>query len=240
MGSPMGADRLAQVHAWVAARAGDLGEPVAIGLLCETAVTRLGVSGTTVTMGTGRGWPETRCSTDMLGERLADLHLTVGEGPNADASRAGGPVLVADLDSPESQRRWPLFAPLAVEAGARALFAFPLVIGAIRAGMLTVHRTDRGPLDETALPTALAFARMALGLVLDEQTGRLDGDGALPLHNPHLHQATGMISAQLDVGVDEAFARLRGRAFATQRSLADLAADVVARRVRFVPDPETT
>ncbi|WNV84778.1 GAF and ANTAR domain-containing protein [Umezawaea sp. Da 62-37] len=239
-GRPNGADRLAQVHAWAAARAGDLGVPVTVRLLCDTAVSRLGVSGATVTMGITRGLPEMRCSTDMLGEHLAELQVTVGEGPSTDSWRAGGPVLAADLDSPEAQRRWPLFTPLAVEAGARALFAFPLVVGAIRGGMLTFHRVESGPLDQTALRNALAFARMALGLVLAEQAGLRDADDALPLHNPQLHQATGMVSAQLRVGVDEAFVRLRGHAFATGRPLAELAADVVARRVLFAPDQEAT
>jgi ANTAR domain-containing protein len=239
-GTPNGVDRLALVHAWIAERAGDLGVPVTVRLLCDTAVSRLGVSGATVTMGITRGWPETRCSTDMLGERLAELQVTVGEGPAMDAWRMGGPVLVADLDAPDGQRRWPLFAPLAVDAGARGLFAFPLVVGAIQGGMLTFHRAGTGSLDPTALLNALAFARMALGLVLAEQAGLRDADDALPLHNPQLHQATGMISAQLRVGVDEAFVRLRGRAFATQRPLAELAADVVARRVSFAPDQEAT
>jgi AmiR/NasT family two-component response regulator len=44
-----------------------------------------------------------------------------------------------------------------------------------------------------------------------------------------------MISAQLDVGIEDAFARLRARAFANQRPLAELAAEVVARRLRFDP-----
>ena len=58
------------------------------------------------------------------------------------------------------------------------------------------------------------------------------GDGQ-SLHSPQVHQATGMISVQLDLGMQDAFARLRGRAFADRRSLAEVAADVVARRLRF-------
>ena len=49
---------------------------------------------------------------------------------------------------------------------------------------------------------------------------------------PELRAATGMISVQLDVSMDDAFVRLRATAFAEQRPLAELAADVVARRVR--------
>jgi hypothetical protein len=244
VGHPKGAGRLAQVQAWVAERAASHGVPVSVRVLCETAVSRLGVGGATLTMGTSRGWSETRCSVDVLGERLAELQITVGEGPCEDSWRTGGPVLASDLDSPSGQRRWPAFAPLAVEAGARALFALPLCVGAIRGGMLALHRAEAGPLEPETLWNALAFARMALGLLLDEQAGLAESSqdpaDSMPLHNPQVHQATGMIAAQLDVGVEEAFARLRGRAFATQRSLAELAADVVARRARFDPAEEST
>ncbi|HYS41343.1 MAG TPA: ANTAR domain-containing protein, partial [Pseudonocardiaceae bacterium] len=58
-------------------------------------------------------------------------------------------------------------------------------------------------------------------------------DGELPLHAPQVHQATGMIAMQLDLTMEDAFVRLRAMAFAGQRPLAELAADVVARRVRF-------
>lgn len=209
-------------------------------LLCETAVVRLGVSGVAVTMDNAAGWPETRHSTDTLSARLVELQLTVGEGPCADASQTGGPVLVADLDSPAIQRRWPLFAPLAVEAGARALFAFPLCVGTIRVGILMLHHVEAKQLELAMLADSMAFAALVLRLLLDEQAGLPTTDGGLPLHNPQVHQATGMISAQLNVGMADAFARLRARAFADQRPLTELAVDVVARRLRFDPPGEVT
>jgi hypothetical protein len=42
-----------------------------------------------------------------------------------------------------------------------------------------------------------------------------------------------MISMQLGAGLAEALARLRARAYAQDRSVAQVADDVVARRVRF-------
>ncbi|MFJ4819605.1 ANTAR domain-containing protein [Streptomyces sp. NPDC088801] len=47
-----------------------------------------------------------------------------------------------------------------------------------------------------------------------------------------------MLTAQLGVGIEEAFVRLRAHAYAQGRRLADVAADVVARRLRFSPDAE--
>ncbi|WP_425315361.1 ANTAR domain-containing protein [Streptomyces viridochromogenes] len=48
----------------------------------------------------------------------------------------------------------------------------------------------------------------------------------------------GVLTVQLGVGVDEAFVRLRAYAYVQGRRLADVAADVVARRLRFSPDTE--
>ena len=47
-----------------------------------------------------------------------------------------------------------------------------------------------------------------------------------------------MVQVQLGVSTNEAFVRLRARAFATNRSLVDLAGDVVARRIRFSTEDE--
>jgi light-regulated signal transduction histidine kinase (bacteriophytochrome) len=51
-----------------------------------------------------------------------------------------------------------------------------------------------------------------------------------------VHQAAGMVAAQLDESVAQALVRLRARAFGNELALDDLAADVVARRLRFDGD----
>ena len=57
-----------------------------------------------------------------------------------------------------------------------------------------------------------------------------------PAHWAEVHQATGMVSAQLEVPIDEAFVRLRAHAFADGRSLRDVARDVVSRRLTLEAD----
>ena len=54
-----------------------------------------------------------------------------------------------------------------------------------------------------------------------------------PAHWAEIHQATGMLSAQLAVPLDEAFVRLRSHAFADGRSLREVADDVLARRLQL-------
>jgi len=46
-----------------------------------------------------------------------------------------------------------------------------------------------------------------------------------------------MLTVQLGVTAAEAYARLRAYAYAQDRRLADVAGDIVARRLRLHPDP---
>ena len=107
--------------------------------------------------------------TDEVSRQLAELQLTLGEGPLFDASVSGGPVLASDLTDGESGARWPAFAPAASQAGAAAVFAFPLVVGAIRAGVLGLYRDRPGSLSDFQLGDALTFADTATMLLLDAQ-----------------------------------------------------------------------
>ncbi|WP_234343241.1 ANTAR domain-containing protein [Streptomyces fulvoviolaceus] len=103
-------------------------------------------------------------------------------------------------------------------------------------------------LDAGELADALAFADLATLLLLDariEQTGA-PVDGALADrgfedlggYRAEIDQATGILSIQLGVGIDEAFVRLRAHAYTQGCRLADVAADVVAHRLRSSPDTE--
>ena len=53
-----------------------------------------------------------------------------------------------------------------------------------------------------------------------------------------VHQAAGMVSAQLEVSIVQALVRLRAHSFATGCALDDVASDVVARRLRFTDEDE--
>jgi hypothetical protein len=65
----------------------------------------------------------------------------------------------------------------------------------------------------------------------------LDGQAPeLTLRRAEIDQATGMLTEQLGVPVTEAFARLRAYAYTSDRRLAEVAADIVARRLRLPPD----
>ena len=59
-----------------------------------------------------------------------------------------------------------------------------------------------------------------------------------PLDHTEVYQATGMVMAQLDVPAEAALSRLRAYAFVHDRTIDDIARDVVARRLRFRDEKE--
>lgn len=110
----------------------------------------------------------------------------------------------------------------------------------MRLGALTLHQTRAGGLSDAQHADALTLADLVMQVVVARQAGADPGalaEGLEPLATgrAEIHQAAGMISVQLSVSVADALVRLRARAFRDGRPLADLAADVVARRIRFGP-----
>jgi hypothetical protein len=180
-------------------------------------------------------------ATDERSARLEELLFTTGEGPGAEDFMFGSPMLIPDLEL--VTERWPGFVPAAVAAGARALLAFPLQAGAIRVGVLSLYRERPGPLTPQQLADALVFGDIALQLLLDSASGISGLAGYQPLDGlsfsrAEVYQATGMISVQLGVSLEEALVRLRAHAFAVDTPLDNVAGDVVRRLLRFDPDPD--
>jgi hypothetical protein len=240
-------DRSAVLWGLVAAQAAAAGHGVSVADVCAVAARSAEVSGGWVAAAGERGPDFVICVTDPVSEQLAELQLTLGEGPCYDVLASGGPVLAVDLGGEEFARRWPGFARQARLLGAGAVFAFPLAIGAIQAGVMGMYRSSAGPLPWERFGDALTLADLATVLLLD---GLGHGDGGpapwpvldghspdLARHRAEIDQATGMLTVQLGLPVAEAYARLRAYAYAQDRRLADVAGDIVARRLRLQDDP---
>jgi hypothetical protein len=230
-------ERAVKVWAWIAAaHEGDA--QASIAALCRAAMLRLGVDGASVTAVSGPVTREPVCASDEVSAQLEEFQFTMGEGPGADDFGLGSPVLIAELDSMAG--RWPGFVPAALAAGARAIFSFPLQAGVIQVGVLSLYRARPGPLAAEGLADALVFADIALQLLLDAASGITGSPGYQPLESvpgarAEAHQATGMISVQLGVSLEEALVRLRAHAFASGAALGDVAGEVVRRRLRLGP-----
>ena len=78
---------------------------------CTAAVAAVDVTGGWLTAAADGEAGHLMRITDEVSEQLAELHLTLGEGPALDASASGGPVLASDLGTVEAGRHWPAFAP---------------------------------------------------------------------------------------------------------------------------------
>jgi len=176
------------------------------------------------------------CTTNAVSELIEELQYTLGEGPCVDAYHEDRVVLEPDLADPRTPR-WLAFTPKAVEAGARAVFGFPLRVGAVRLGALDLYQDQPGPLSDDQHADALVMADLVAAWVLDVQADAPLGALAEELEAEAefygvVHNAAGMMSVQLGVSVTEAMIRLRAYAFAHERLLRDVAHGVVARRLR--------
>ena len=244
----MTAARAALLWGLVAGQAARRGGQVAAADVCAAVVEALPVSGAWVMARGVGGAGHLMCVTGEAGEQLAELQMTLGEGPCLDVVTSGAPVLISDLDDGDAVRRWPGFTPQAWQAGAAAVFALPLQMGAIRVGSLGLYRDKPGPLGTAQLGDALILADAATVVLLESQhpDGAVETAGGglagqppdLARHRAEIDQATGMVSEQLDVTIGEAFVRLRAYAYAEDRRLSDVARDIVARRLRLSPDPD--
>lgn len=216
--------------------------PIRIASLCRVCAETTASSGAGIMLfdnGVSRG---SLCSTDPVSELIEELQFTLGEGPCIDACREARPVLEPDLASPATTR-WMAFAPPAIAAGVAAVFGFPIRVGAALLGALNLYRDTVGPLTAEQHADALVLADIAAEIILLLQAEASPGELAAELESDAsfhyvVHQASGMVSAQLDVPVEQALVRLRAHAFQTGIPLVDIAKRVVNRSLRFPPQEQ--
>jgi hypothetical protein len=188
-------------------------------------------------------------ATDGGAGPLEDVQFTVSEGPGVDAFESGRAVLVSDLGSgvQSSAGRWPAFREVAHRLGVRAVFAFPLQLGAASLGALTLYHLRPGALGGPDLARAVRLSDAAAFAVLDlivgaaaEGTEQSDeetlGDADAEFYRSEIYQAAGMLKVQLGVSIEVAMVRLRSHAFATGRPTGDVAGDIVRRTLRLEAD----
>lgn len=205
--------------------------------LCEVCAEVIGVTGAGIMLMAGDVPQGSVCATDDVSSLVEELQFGLGEGPCVDAYHQGRPILEPDLASPETVR-WLAFTGPAVGAGVRAVFGFPLRVGAVRLGALNLYRDRPGPLTDDQHADALVMADVAAQSVLVMQAKAPEGQLAVELEAGGdfqyvVHQAAGMVAVQLGVSVGRALIRLRAYAFGNSRSITEVADDVVARRLRF-------
>ncbi|MDQ1631082.1 MAG: hypothetical protein QOJ32_1089 [Frankiaceae bacterium] len=204
--------------------------------VCRFAVEHLDLSGCALMLCTQDSTLDVLASVGAPAGQVAELQFGLGEGPCLDACGSGRPVFAADLASLDV--RWPVFSGAACDAGVLAEFSIPLQVGTVGLGTLDLSRDQPGMLDAEHLADALVAADISMDAVLMLQRAEVGSDLAGLLRATGtdrfvVHQATGMVSVQLDASAADALASLRAAAFLAGRSISDVAADIVERKVTF-------
>ncbi len=201
--------------------------------LCRSATSLLGADGAAITLAYTGAHRVTLCVTDERAARLEDLQDLLGEGPGPTAYRTGRRVhvLVGDGD-----HRWPRFDASAHQAlGSINVHAIPIRPDHATLGVFTCHLQ---PGQKLLLSMGTAqFLADAVGVALlrdplAQSVGGQDGDGPWSSRS-RIHQATGMVVAQLGIQPGDALALLRAHAFAQDATLDEIATSVTDRVLDF-------
>jgi GAF domain-containing protein len=163
--------------------------------------------------------------------RLVELfELQSQEGPCLDCFRTRRPVLNQHLDRVDD--RWPLFAPVALEAGFQSVHALPMRLRGEVIGALNLFRSDRGDIPEDDVATGQALADVATiailqhRAVLESQLVNAQLSYALKSRTV-IEQAKGVLAERAGLEIEAAFELMRNHARNHNLKLADVAEGVV-------------
>lgn len=230
----MGIDRLEECR--VALSSVGRGAPGAWDQVCVAAARVPAVTGAGIILSDGGEIRTSLGKSDPVEGVIEEAQFTYGEGPCVDAARHAAPVHEPDLAG-SGQSRWPIFAARAVEAGVAAVFALPLQVGSSYLGAMNFYRDRPGPLSHQQIVDVLAVAELVAHSMIAFQADAAPGALAPALADlpfrAQVHQATGMVAAQLHVSVNEALVRLRSVAYTEDRPIDEVAGRVLARTLRF-------
>ncbi len=205
--------------------------------LCHPFLQNLPISGASVTVVNASRSQHSVCSSDSIASRIDEMQFEFGEGPQWKAVSSGELVVVADIEG-DLHSDWPIFWSEVRQLAVGALFAVPMRMGAVTVGAVTLYRTHPGDLSPDQRSSALAIAsaiastavQRAMRSALHEEAAESPTSPAL---RREVHQATGMILAQLNTTATDAYSRLQAYAFAHGRHILDVARDVVNRDLTF-------
>ena len=208
--------------------------------MCEATVEILGVDGGSFTLAYADSQRVTLCATDEVAARLEDLQEVCGDGPSYAAylERATRTLLVdGTVDSP-----WPLLSDSVRQVLTRGkIYAIPMKPGPQSMGVATFYQQQPHPLLVDEPTGQLLVDAVAVALVRDP--GVLDDDRHVRADSwnsrARIHQATGMVVAQLRLAPDDALALIRAHAYAHRQTLSGISDEIIARRLDFrTTDPE--
>jgi GAF domain-containing protein len=165
--------------------------------------------------------------------RVAELfQIQNDEGPCLDAYRSGQAVIISDIRSDETVRRWPRFSSAAQEMGFAGVHAIPMRLRDQVIGTLNLFRSQPNGLDPAVARAARALVDVATIGILQERAVRQQELVAGQLQSAlnsrvMIEQAKGVLAERLQISPDHAFVMLRRYARDHNRPLTALVADVI-------------
>jgi hypothetical protein len=206
--------------------------------LCWPFLELLPVGGASIsTLGTVLG-VETVSASDGQAARLDEIQFDLGEGPCWDAMTHAAAVLEPDIRN-APQRTWPAFSRAIQHENVGALFAFPLALGPLRFGAIDLYAPEPVTLSDRHNQQAMSLAKVVSRMLIMRalrQAGTFPEADPNPYSRRIVHQATGIVVAQLELSAADALLVIEGHAYATSRSVKDVAEDIVGRRLNFSTD----
>ena len=200
--------------------------------IVEAAVETVpGADGGGITVTQGRSVDSTHVTGTQL-HRLDELQAELNEGPcitAADEPPPDGLIMATDLAGDDA-RRWPSFAPRAVELGVRAILSVSLSVDSGRRSSLNLYAGTAGSFDDDAQLTAGLFGLQAAGLLFgaDQVSGL---DRALQSRDV-IGQAKGIFRERFDVTDDDAFRMLVNASQDTNLKLIEVARHLAGEKGR--------
>jgi ANTAR domain/GAF domain len=200
--------------------------------LCEASRRMLDSDGVALTLDYLRQGRLTLYASNDLAASLEDLQEVVGEGPGFDAARSGS-IVVGTFGSDDDGQWDALRERLEHGTFHGTIVAIPLGGDGAQVGVMTLHRD---PSIESENVEEAGFIGATVGAAIVEHShdiaARQDGHDAW-LHRSKIHQATGMVVAQVGIRPEDAMALLRGQAFARGVTLEVVAQDIIDRKINF-------
>jgi GAF domain-containing protein len=179
---------------------------------------------------------ETVSASGPLAALLDELQFDLGEGPCWDAMRTGRPVLEPDVKS-QPNGNWLAFSQAIAGQNVGAIYAFPLAFGPLKLGAMDLYSGTPRALSSREERQGGILAGLISRIVLDRAIRRADEPDILGAEDQFsrrlIHQATGMVLAQLDISAEDARLLIHGHAFARNISMREIAEEILERRLDF-------
>jgi hypothetical protein len=200
--------------------------------LCTALATVVGLDGGAITIGFAESERMTLCATDETAEKIEDLQDLLREGPGLDAFSTGEIVV---LSRDEQERAWPLLVQaLGDHHRPELVLGVPMSPRSEVLGAATLYSYETEP---PALDLSeLRFLVNAIGVAILGTLERNDDAEVVWSSRDLVHQATGMVVAQLKIRPPDALAVLRAHAFAHGATLTAIAEAIVRRELDFRTD----